>query len=296
MVYFCGSLSPGTGTAQNMTDLGPKQQLADFLKTRRDRLQPEQVGLKAGGRRRIPGLRRDEVAQLAGLSVAWYTWLEQGRDIRLSRPSARRLALALQLDEAETAHLVALADTDHRDAPELKAGIISPTLKKIIDMQGENPAYVMNERWDVLVWNAASELLFGAFGRDRFGESNALRYMFLDPLAKASIVDWERHARRMTAQFRLTGDHLATNPGFAELISHLRTGSSEFERFWTSHDILPRTAGRKEFRHLTLGELAFDHAAFQVNEDRSLKMVIYVTSDPTSKAKVTRALGSIEAE
>jgi transcriptional regulator with XRE-family HTH domain len=273
-----------------MTDLSFNEQLADFLKTRRARLKPEQVGLKAGTRRRTPGLRREEVAELANLSVAWYTWLEQGRDIRLSRNAARRLARALRLDELETNHLLALSDIGQPDGIELPA-TVSATLQKIIEAQGDNPAYVMNERWDVLVWNSASELLFGCFSREMFGEANALRHMFLDRVSRTCIVNWEKHAHRMAAQFRLTSDRIGKKPPeFEELIAELRAGSLEFERFWTSHDILPRTVGQKEFDHPTMGKLAFNHAAFQVNEDRTLKMVIYVASDSVSKAKINQAL------
>jgi transcriptional regulator with XRE-family HTH domain len=136
------------------------------------------------------------VAQLSGLSVAWYTWLEQGRPIRISAHAAKRLALALRLNDVEQTHLLTLADLVQPSSPDSPSPCVSDTLRHIIDSQGYNPAYVMNETWQVLAWNRASHLLFGDFGRARFGDANALRYMFLDPDSRRSIVDWEQHARR----------------------------------------------------------------------------------------------------
>lgn len=273
-----------------MDDLVKRRQLADFLRTRRARLRPEQVGLPSGGgRRRTAGLRREEVALLSGLSVAWYTWLEQGRQIKLSASAAKRLARALRLDELEETHLVAL--TDNTEPFRSEATIdVSPTLRRIVNGQGGNPAYVMNESWQVLAWNSASYILFGDFSRSLFNESNVLRYMFLDGSARRCIVDWESHARRMVAQFRLTSDRLGHRPEVAALITDLRAGSCEFDRLWNSHEVMRRGTGRKDFDHPRLGRLSFDHGAFQVNESRALKLVIYMAADERTKVKMTEAL------
>jgi transcriptional regulator with XRE-family HTH domain len=267
-----------------------QSELAHFLRTHRARLQPEQVGLTRGVRRRTPGLRRDEVAQLAGFSVAWYSWLEQGRDIRLSRPSARRLATALQLDPIETAHLLALAESEAAETQvSIERCAVSGTLANVVDAQGDNPAYVMDDAWDVLKWNASSGLIFGGFGSERLGQANALRYMFLDPLARLQLVDWSGHAARMTAQFRQTSDHLTGCPRQGALISELRAGSAEFESYWTSHEVIAQACGVKRIRHPTLGDLCFEHVSFQVNEKRRLKMVIYLPGDLATRAAMEAA-------
>jgi len=277
-----------------MNDGARRRQLADFLRSRRGRLRPEDVGLPRPLRSRTPGLRRDDVAQLAGVSVSWYTWLEQARNIHVSPQTVMRLAGALRLDDTETTHVLGLARPERPSFVPTRPDAISPTLRRVIALQGGNPAYVLNERWDVLIWNQASHLLFGDFARDRFGESNALRFMFLDPLANERICDWQRQAGRMAAQFRSACDHFAGDPAFELLITDLRQGSSEFERAWATHDVMSPTVGRKDISHPQLGHLRFEHSVFAVNEDRRLRMVVYVpVEDQETACRMRRALARL---
>ncbi|WP_428483645.1 helix-turn-helix transcriptional regulator [Rhodopila sp.] len=252
------------------------RELADFIRVRRARLSPERCGFGAepATRRRTPGLRREELGRLAGLSADWIAWLEQGRDIKLSVPAAARLALALRLDLIETEHLLALADR-RRTACALPC-LVPPSLRAIVAAQETNPAYVSDGYGDVLLWNAAAGLVFPDVGQVPSGDANLLRFMFLNPTARHNIVEWESHARRIVAQFRLRYDRAGGAGRFAELVHELRAGSKVFDALWTTHDVLRRTGGRKLIRHPRFGELVFDYGSFQVSEAPDLTLTLYV--------------------
>jgi len=250
-------------------------ELADFIRVRRDRLSPELCGLDAGaGRRRTPGLRREELGKLAGLSADWIAWLEQGRDIKLSASAANRLAHALKLDAVETEHLFALA----QGVAGAGAGSAAPssTLRAIVDAQGANPAYVADGPGDLRAWNAAAGLVFDNFGRDCSGQANLLRFMFLYGGSRRSILDWERYAERIVGQFRLRHDRAGDDGRYAELARELRRDSGRFDALWAVHDVRLRSTGHKVIHHATLGRLAFDYCNFQVEESPDLTLTLHV--------------------
>lgn len=247
-------------------------ELGDFLRSRRERLTPQTVGLPDGRRRRTPGLRREEVAELAGIGVDWYIRLEQGRSTSPSRSTVEALARALRLTKAEHAHLRALTQPAERTTPGREQ--VPDTVVRIV-MSLNQPAYVSGRRWDVLVWNQAAEEVF-AFSRMAEGERNSLLAMFANPKTRKLFGKaWESEARRMLAQFRPTYDLYAADPAFQSLIARLRRDSREFAVWWRAHDVRHAGAGRKEMHHPHKGVLRFDYASFQVNDEPGLKLVIY---------------------
>ncbi|GIO53591.1 helix-turn-helix transcriptional regulator [Paenibacillus cellulositrophicus] len=250
-------------------------QLAEFLQTRRARLTPEQAGLPGGGRRRTPGLRRAEVALLAGVSVDWYTWLEQGRDISVSTQVLESIARALQLDENETKHLFLLASRllpFHYQQPEMA---ISPLLQTFLDEQGEHPAFVANSRWDIVGWNRAARLVFGDYEQMTVRERNSVWRMFVSPYTKELLGEgWEKNARLRLAQFRAGYGLNVEDPWWSGMIEDLNKESEEFRAWWPQHDVLNVKEGRKKIYHPRVGLLEFSHITFQVEDSYDLRATV----------------------
>jgi len=254
-----------------------RSELGDFLRSRREKLSPEGVGLSNKRRRRTPGLRREEVAELAGIGVDWYIRLEQGRTVSPSAATLDALARALRLNKAEHAHLRALASNDERRA--FSREIVPDVLRRLVESLPQ-PAYVTGRRWDLLAWNAAAADLFTDFSLRAEGDRNILVYMLLDPDARRLFgATWADEAKRVVAQFRATHDLWAGDPAFVELVSRLEQGSPEFARWWEAHDIRGVAAGRKSLSHPRKGVRTFEHTSFQANDDPALKLVIYTPAD-----------------
>lgn len=253
-----------------------RQSFGEFLRSRRGKLSPEDVGLPAGRRRRTAGLRREEVAERAGIGVDWYIRLEQGRMVRPSASTINALAEALNLSSVERAHLTALAHSAGRRRFEPEEA--SPTLRHVVQAI-DQPAYVTGCRWDVLVWNTAAAKLFGDFGRWPKEERNILLFMLTTGRGRALFGDsWSREARRIVAQFRSAYDLWAGDPAFEELLAKLHSGCSEFTSWWDTHDIAEPSSGHKHL-HTPDGDLrAFDYATFQANDDPGLKLAIYAAA------------------
>ncbi len=267
------------------------QELGDFLRTRRARLAPEDVGLPRGSRRRAPGLRRAEVAQLAGVSVDWYTWLEQGRPISVSTQVLESLVQALHLNTNEREHLFFLAHRQPPPAMVMEPEIVSPTLQRFLDHQGLSPAFVTGRRWDVVAWNEAARVLFGDFEQMPSHERNSIWRLFTSSAHRQLLVDWEGHARRLLAQFRATcgrypGDHRLT-----ELVHDLMLASPEFRAWWPDHEVLGAEEGRKTINHPQAGYLFFEHLTFQVTDTPDLTVSVYTPLDEAdTPAKISRLL------
>jgi transcriptional regulator with XRE-family HTH domain len=248
-------------------------QLGDFLRSRRARLRPEVLGLADGRRRRTPGLRREEIAERAGISTDWYVRLEQGRMVTPSSSTVDALAGALELDAQEHAHLRTLAG--HAPASGFVRETVPQTIRAIVAGL-PNPAYVTGRRWDLLAWNDAAVDLFCDFGALPKAERNLVLFVFADPRARALFGDgWAKVARAMLAQFRATHDLWAADRRFAELVDRLRLANPMFTCWWSDHDIRAPLSGRKTLYHPTRGLLRFDHASFQANDDSALKLVMY---------------------
>ena len=248
------------------------QELADFLRSRRQRLTPDAVGLPSGLRRLTAGLRREEVAQLAGIGVDWYVRLEQGRPVSPSSTTVDALARALRLTAVEHAHLRALTSPPSQRLFEPE--VLPTTLRRVVEGQ-DQPAYVTGRRWDVLAWNVAADELFG-FSALADSDRNTLILLLTHARARGLFGEgWAQEARRVVSQFRATHDLWAADPAFVDLLDRLRAGCPEFDTWWDAHDIGGPLAGRKLLRHPEKGELSYEYATFQANDDPGLRLALY---------------------
>jgi transcriptional regulator with XRE-family HTH domain len=257
-----------SGTNSRQSELG------DFLRSRRQKLTPKAVGLPVGRRRRTPGLRREEVAELAGIGVDWYVRLEQGRSVRPSAMTIEALARALRLSKAEHRHLQELTETTDRRA--FVREIVPPAILRTVE-QLNLPAYVTGRRWDVLAWNEAADEIF-AFSQLAEADRNSLISVLTNPASRRLFgASWSEVARRMVSQFRATHDLWAGDPAFRDLLARLREGCPEFAGWWEAHDVSGIAAGRKSLIHPKKGRLKLEYTSFQTNDDPALKLVIYTT-------------------
>lgn len=229
-----------------------RQELGLFLVSRRARVKPSDVGLSEG-RRRTVGLRREEVALLAGLSVSWYTWLEQGRDIRVSAAALTRISKVLQLSRAEVVHMFALAC--QLAPPEVCKTVTIGNVRLLIDALQPTPAYVRNSRWDVVAWNPACAELFTDYSLLAPHERNTLRLMFLYPPYRTLIVNWEALARGTMESFRVARSKALDRRPFDELADELFSSSAEFREWWPHHDVRILGEGVERLQHPKRGLL-----------------------------------------
>jgi transcriptional regulator with XRE-family HTH domain len=271
-----------------------REELAQFLRSRRERVRPGDVGLPAGTRRRTPGLRREEVAQLAGVGVSWYTWLEQGRDIHVSEPLLERLARTLCLTPTERAHLFELAHGRPAALPVSAPSTVSGTLVRILEAH-PFPALVSTRRWDVLAWNAAAEILYGDFRRFPAERRNGLWLMFMDAVQRSRMPGWEADARRTVAGFRLDAARAANREEFDALAAELARVSPEFARFWNEHDVAESPAGSKVLVHPDVGELGFEHVTLHYTEPEGhmLRVSLYTPHAGTSTERARKLFGLV---
>jgi transcriptional regulator with XRE-family HTH domain len=246
--------------------------LGDFLRSRRERLNPDALGLPTLRRRRTPGLRREEVAERAGIGVDWYIRLEQGRAEGPSATTIDALAHALCLAPVEHAHLRALARLPV--CRPFMRETVPDTIRHIVASL-KQPAYVTGARWDVLAWNRAATRTFTDFARVKEEDRNILLFALTDPAARSLFgAEWAAIARRMVTQFRAAHDLRAGDPAFTNLVARLRRESREFARWWSAHDVGETRAGRKVL-HRADRAFPFVHASFQSNDDPALRLVIY---------------------
>jgi transcriptional regulator with XRE-family HTH domain len=270
-----------------------REELSDFLRHRREALKPEDVGLANGGRRRTPGLRREEVAQLAGVGTTWYTWLEQGRDVRASLEVLEALARALRLNQAERSHLIMLGRGE--EAPPCKSPVerVSPTLHRLIENLGPNPAYILGRRWDYLAWNEAGVALLGDLGAVPRAARNHAWLTFTDPARREMFTDWERSSRTLVAKFRADSARHLGDPAFESLIAALRGSSPEFARAWERHEVSRGGEGRKDLRHPLAGMMSFSHGVFHPAEKLDQRLILYSPlPENETAAKLARLMSS----
>ncbi|MBN3761624.1 helix-turn-helix transcriptional regulator [Burkholderia sp. Ac-20365] len=250
-----------------------RRELGSFLSSRRARLQPAEFGLPEGPRR-TPGLRREEVAMLAGVSVSWYTWLEQGRDIQPSADALRRIAKVLKLDRVESAHLFALSAREASPAA-VTDGRISDGLEMLVRAI-EVPAYVRNTRLDILAWNDAIADLFVDYGSLQAHERNTLRLLFLYKPYRSLIFDWEQMARGMISTFRAARAQAQDKAPFDSLVDELSDLSPEFHDWWQDTDVKGFDEGDKCLRHPTAGQIEFTYVALTPVGRPDLSLVTYI--------------------
>jgi transcriptional regulator with XRE-family HTH domain len=250
-----------------------RRELGVFLRSRRERITPAEVGLPRTGRRRTPGLRREELALLAGISATWYTYLEQGRDIRASDQVLAALASTLRLDPHERDHLFHLAG----HAPVVEADEPEPLTADAAAVPlllQPHPAYIIGGSYDVLSYNQAADELFPNLTAAPDRPANFARWVFTEPVARNVLVDWESEARGLLARLRtLAGRHPA-NPRFTRLIDELHAASTQVRAWWPQYDVQARHGGRKRLRRLGR-TIDFAYTAFHLAEQPEQTLVIY---------------------
>ena len=263
-------------------------EIRDFLTTRRAKLTPERAGLPAYGRtRRVAGLRREEVAMLAGISVEYYTRLERGNARGVSDPVLDGICRALQLDEAERDHLLDLVREANTERPARRATAwraVRPSVARIVDAMGSVPAFVRNGRLDILHANPLAAALYVEHFADPVQPPNSARYAFLDPRARTFYADWDRAAHDVVAQLR---GELGRNPydrSLSDLVGLLSTRSEEFRLQWARHDVVLHRSGSKRFHHPLVGDLTLAYEQLVLPADPGLAIVTY-SAEPGSPSE-----------
>jgi transcriptional regulator with XRE-family HTH domain len=260
-----------------MSDEQRRHDFADFLRTRRLRLSPEEVGLIRGGRRRTPGLRREEVAERANVGVSWYTLLEQGRDVHPSPEVLQSIADALQLTPDERQHLFFFAnqhdlvETSASDEP------VSPALRRVLDALTPIPAYIIGRRWNYLAWNTTASQIFLRPKLAPPYEYNVIWRVFTDPTLRHLNKEptWEQVALQVLEEFRAESVRYADEEWFKRLIADLQRVSPEFRAWWPHHNVRGRADAQKTLEHPLVGCLMFEHTTLQVPAQPELKVMIY---------------------
>jgi len=260
-----------------------RTELGEFLRSRRATLTPERVGLPAGSRRRTPGLRREEVAELADLSVALYTWLEQGRDVPVSRRAIDAIAGALQLTPAEHRHLHVLAQQHEVDLRE----DISPALRRMVLGFRRTPVFVLDHAWDIVLRNAAAIAVFGGQGEPDT-RSNMLDQIFDGDGMRSLFVNYDEVAASLLAMFRLEFPAHADEPRSVELVDRLRSTNPKFEELWQRYNVKDHPQGMRLLEHPTVGSLSLEPSFLGVVESPGLRMMLYTPADEATSEKVER--------
>lgn len=264
------------------------KELGDFLKSRRAKILPSQVGLPEGIRRRTPGLRREEVALLSGIGLTWYTWIEQGRPIQISVQVLESLAKTLMLDRKETKHLYILAQHTPPTDFHIYSDTVNPMFQHVLDSLEFSPATIHDARFNVISWNRAAAKIMLDYSQINVSKRNMLRIMFTNEEYKKTLSDWEVSAKTMIASFRTMYREFVGDPWIENFITELRSESTEFDSWWSMYDIKKDEGILKNINHPILGELEFEHTTYMVVSDSDLKLSILTAvpgSDTEKKIK-----------
>jgi transcriptional regulator with XRE-family HTH domain len=265
-----------------------RTELADFLRSRRERVMPEDVGLPAGGRRRTPGLRREEVALLAGVGVTWYTWLEQGRQINASVQVLEAVARALRMDAQERWHLFQLAGvTLVPSVPECTQ--VGPAGQRLLDQLDPFPAVVLSPRWDVVAYNRTYNWLGGDLDSIDPGERNLAWLLFTHEHWRNLCVHRTDATTHLVASMRMAMGQQLEDPLWEVLVQRLTEASDEFRDLWARHDVVDRTLPTKDF-HSAVGDLHLEAQRFGIGQSGSNRMMVYVPRDDVSEARLRQLL------
>lgn len=266
--------------------------LGDFLKSRRTRLDPASFGFS--GRRRTPGLRREEVAQRANISPTWYTWLEQGRGGGPSAEVLERIAGALMLTDAEREHLFMLGLGRPPEVRYRRIDGVSPRLQRLLDSLEASPAIIKTATWDVVAWNRAAAVVLTDYDALPPGQRNILHFLFRNPAVRAQQHDWDSIARFVVGAFRADVARAGLTSEAAELVAELRGMSPEFDALWQENEVWSSGNGDgvKRLVHPMLGQIELEYSAFAVDGRPDLNMIVYTPLDP----EVTRRIRALAAQ
>jgi transcriptional regulator with XRE-family HTH domain len=274
-------------------------EVREFLATRRARLTPEQAGIIGGGRRRVAGLRRDEVAMLAGMSVDYYARMERGNLSGVSSEVLDALARALRLDDAETTHLHDLARAaapagPGRKRPRTAGTVVRPGLQRLLDTIAA-PAYISNPRKDFLAVNTMGHAVFSPILDDPANQRNNARFTFLNPASQSFYPDWETGANSIVASLRIEAGRNPHDRALTDVIGELVTRSDVFRTRWATHDVRFHRTGTKRIHHPDVGDLMFDYEALELPADPGLVMITMTPVVDTPTDERLRLLGSLAA-
>jgi len=258
-------------------------ELSDFLRTRRAKIAPSDVGLADGARRRTPGLRREEVALLANIGTTWYTRLEQGLPINVSAEVLDGISRALRLTGDERRHLHLLAGMAHAPSPQDDEERVSDLVLRVLEALEPSPAYIRGRRFDALAWNRSADAL-SDFSSATGPARNMIWRLFRDPAMDCRLGDPACAKRRAVAQFRAVAAKYPNDPAFASLIEDLLANSADFRELWAQHDVLGSADGLKRYVHPELGELILDYTSFDVPGDGDIRLIV-LTAAPGSESE-----------
>jgi transcriptional regulator with XRE-family HTH domain len=252
----------------------PQTSFGSFIRARRERLQPQDVGLSTGSRRRAKGLRREELAALCGISPTWLTWIEQGRTQSTSAATLSRISHVLLLSRAEREYLFELAGIRDPEKAEHAAGPATRELLQEAVKVIETPAYVLDYAWNAIAWNKHASRLFQDWLVPGQTEPSLLNYMFLNPTARQFIVDWPLRAQRLVAEFRGDCRGLLDNPTITNHVAALRKASQEFDSFWGAQNVLEREGGERAFVHPKEGPLVLRQLTLRIAHSPDMKLIV----------------------
>jgi transcriptional regulator with XRE-family HTH domain len=262
-----------------------RRELAAFLRSRRERITPEMAGLPPAPRRRTPGLRREEVATLAGVGITWYTWLEQGRDINASPQVLDAVARTLLLDPHERAHLFILADAQDGTAVG-ECQSLAPTIPVLLRQLEPYPVCVRNARYDLLAYNSVYSRLIEDLDKLPFEDRNALWLCFTNSAWRAAMLDWEEGSRRMVAEFRASMAEHVAEPAWKCLVSRLRAASPEFAELWERHDVAAPENRTKHVLNPHVGLLHLDYTNLWLGQRLGTRMITYTPADKETETRL----------
>lgn len=280
--------------AESGGSLDRRAELSEFLRTRRARLKPEDVGLPDFGRhRRVPGLRREELAQLAGVSVAYYTRLEQGNGRNVSAEVLDAIARALRLTDAEHAHLTHLAKPkQHKKKQTARTQQVRGALRQLLDTMDGIPSYIVGRRSDILVWNRMAAAVFGDWAQLSPQERNWARMVFLKPDYRELFVEWEQKATDIVSYLRMDAGCHPDDPQLSALVGELSVKSEEFRRLWATHDVKEKSHGVKRMHHPLVGHLELSFETFRLVDDQEQSLITYHAEPGSPSAEALRLLAS----
>jgi transcriptional regulator with XRE-family HTH domain len=273
-----------------------KREIREFLTSRRARITPQEAGLASYGSRRVPGLRREEVAVLAGVSVPYYSRLERGNMSGVSSSVLDALACALRLDEAERAHLLDLAHAAQPTvAPRRQRQPrqrVRPAIQRVLDAMTDAAAHLTNERLDILASNELNHALYSELFDGRVPPVNAPRFVYLDPRARDFYLDWDRTARDIVAVLRSAAGRNPYDRELSDLVGELSTRSETFRTYWAAHNVRFHVSGIKHFHHPVVGDITLNYERIELAADSGLAIMTYTAEPGSESEQALRLLGS----
>lgn len=273
-----------------MSDAYGYKELGQFLKAKRNQISPTQVGLPYGGKRRAPGLKREEVAQLASVSLTWYTWLEQNRSIKVSEQVLESIGHALLLNETEMKYIFSLAQLA---IPELKpssAEFVSKPIQTALNKFDPYPAFASDQYWNVIAWNASANAIFGNFDKMSSRERNTVWRMFKTPHYKELFTEWHKAAEWIVAQFRISCGKYNADSWFSNFVNELMEDSIEFKTLWLNQNVCFDTNFKKSISYKTLGTLLFDFTSYDLSANSQIKIALHTPADEDTSHKLNKLL------